>query len=128
MEPFEVIRRRGHLFTEDPGFSKILTHSGPHDDYDVGRGPKRSLTARTDKQLTRRDMRMPVDLGRSRRTGLSRMTCAMCHAVNEEGVTHHAQGCPVIVFNDEGRPAPLRRRETTGPLASNETSADTGWH
>lgn len=111
----------------DAGFSRTVTHSGSNDDYDMARGPSRSLTARSDKALTRRDMRMPTDLTRSRRVGLRRTTCAMCHAVNHEGVTQHAYHCPVVISSVDSNPAPLRRIETTGPMEADKTSADVGW-
>ena len=126
MDPFEVMQRRGHLFTEDPGFSKTLTHSGSHDDYDQARGPARSLTARSDKMLTRRDMRMPVDLTRSRKVGLSRTRCYDCQAVKDQGVCRHTKSCSVRIYGNQ-MPVSGFVRETTGPMASNETSAEVGW-
>lgn len=130
MDPFEVLARRGHILESDGDvIMRTTTHGGPNDDYDAARGPSRSLTARSDKQLTQRDMRMPMDLSRSRRVGLSRTACGFCGAVKDQGVCHHAVGCvgseAEVIVN-----APDLRwtAETTGPMAPNETSAEVGWH
>lgn len=122
MDPFEVMQQRGHILETESGFSRTTTHSGSHDDYDLSRGPSRSLTARSDKALTQRDLRMPGDLMRSRRVGLSRMVCKSCGATIDNSVcTHDAS-----YYHGSGRTEFVR--ETTGPMLSNETSADVGWH
>lgn len=126
MNPFDVLKVRGHILGEDgdSGFNRVTTHSGLHDDYDQARGPSRSLTARSDKKMQTRDYRMPVDLARSRRVGLTRTVCPMCFAVRDQGFTQHERWCPAAVAADR----PDWKKETTGPMLPNETSADVGWH
>lgn len=120
MDPFTVMQRRGHLLPEESGFTVTKTHSGPNDDYDLASGPSRSLTARSDKAMHVRDFRMPVDLTRSRRVGLSRNVCYDCRAVIGETITRHAVTCRIAGSG-------FRQRETTGPMLANQTSADVGW-
>lgn len=82
----------------------------------------RSLAGRHDNPAapTRspRDYRMPVDLTRSRRAGLSRTVCANCAAIKDQGVCRHARDCD----------APGEwMRLTTGALLPDQTSKDVGW-
>lgn len=127
MDPFTVLKNRGHILNEEPSLSRAVTHIGERDDYNLAAGPVRSLTARSDKQMQPRDYKMPVDLARSRRVGLSRIVCQACGSTKDQGLTHHAPWCPAPLMADriEGY---AWERETTGPLAPNQTSADVGWH
>ena len=123
MNPFYVLRTRGRVLgvTAD-SLTKTTTHTGTHDDYDLAAGPKRSLTARSDKALTSRDMRMPVDLVRSRRVGLSKLACVSCQAPLDDGRCLHERNCQASPHD-----AVRFRRMVTGPMLSKETSADVGW-
>lgn len=124
MDPFKVMELRGHVLeTERQTFVRHTSHSGPNDDYNLATGPSRSGTARTDKALTARDLRMPGDLMRSRRVGLSKNVCMCCGEAADQGVLRHRKGCVCTTPELVG----ARMRLTTGPMLSNETSADTGW-
>lgn len=68
----------------------------------------------------------PRDLARSRRIGLSRTVCTVCGATRDQGRTLHKSGCTVDAAVSEFG-TPKWRRETTGPIAVNQTSKDTGW-
>lgn len=68
----------------------------------------------------------PRDLHRSRRIGLSRTVCTVCGAIKDQGLTFHKPGCNVDAAAEQFG-TPKWRRETTGPIAVNQTSRDTGW-
>lgn len=120
MDPFHILETRGHIMEDGDTTTRSVSHSGPNDDYDLSRGPARSLTARSDKALTMRDLRMPGDLMRSRRVGLTRMACPCCSASMDQGVCRHDASCSC-----DGRTEFVR--QTTGPMLSKETSKDVGW-
>lgn len=120
MDPFTILESRGHIMESGDNTVRTTSHSGPGDDYDLATGPKRSLTARSDKALTARDLRMPGDLMRSRRVGLTREACPCCGASMDQGRALHTGKCAC-----RGRTEFVR--QTTGPMLSKETSADVGW-
>lgn len=124
MDPFTVMKARGKIVPDEMAaeFDRKTTYSGTKDDYDLASGPSRTLTARSDKAMSTRDYRMPTDLARSRRVGLSRTICIDCGAIKDQGRATHAADCLVGVH---GPAAWLR--EVTGPMSPNETSADVGW-
>jgi hypothetical protein len=91
-----------------------------NDTYDASRGPVPTPRG-GGRKTSARQMRVPVDLGRSRRSGLRRTVCVFCNATVDQGYAHHTLGCPVGSTDD------ARRTQRTGPLAPDQTSVDTGW-
>lgn len=109
MDPFDVLKQRGHILEGGAtNFNRTVTHSGANDDYDVASGPKRSLTARSDKKMVPRDYRMPVDLARSRRVGISLTICTECGATKDQAFCRHNPGCsaPGTFWQDTSGPLP----------------------
>lgn len=85
--------------------------------YDASRGPVPTPRG-GGRKSSARQMRVPVDLTRSRRVGLSADACVVCGAHKDQGYVHHALAC-----GTHGEFV----RATTGPMGPNETSLDTGW-
>lgn len=115
MNPFTVMKKRGHILAEDSSEVDRRRLMNSDGDYNLASGPK--LTAGARKPASR-DYRMPVDLTRSRRVGLSRTVCGGCGAVYDQGHARHSRYCAVPA-TELGR---LRVRETTGPLGKTETT------
>lgn len=87
-----------------------------NDTHDIASGPSRGEPGQ--RSLSPRDYRMPTDLTRSRRVGLSRTVCVNCAAVKDQGLCRHASDCD----------APGEwMKLTTGPLRPDQTSKDVGW-
>jgi hypothetical protein len=78
------------------------------DNYDISTGPAMP------EGVSNRSHRTPVDLGRSRRIGLSRQVCQECGAVKGT-ITRHSAGCSL---------PGVWVTERTGPLHIGETSKD----
>ena len=90
-----------------------------NDTYDMASGPASPKGA--GRKTSFKAYRMPVDLTRSRRHGLTRIVCRACGAPYDQGICRHDASMP---HGD----APYERvRIKTGPMLANETSNDTGW-
>lgn len=126
MDPFTVLKKRGHIIEEEGEPRHRSAGDSQSDDYNLATGPTHSR-ARTTRQMNPRDYKMPVDLTRSRRVGLSQTVCMDCGAIKDQGYCHHEAGCPNRPSALWNRTLPRWYRHTTGPLLSNQTSADTGW-
>lgn len=129
MDPFQVIKARGRILDDPSDMSRAGRAIGDgvgQGDHDAATGRRGSFTERDPhtglNRYSRRDIRRPRDLQRSRSIGLSRIECSSCHAVLDNGVCHHDQRC-LADPRDEGR----WWRRTTGPMAVDETSKDVGW-
>ena len=70
------------------------------------------------RKISRADMRIPIELTRSRRVGLIATVCTDCGAAKDQGYCRHTLDCSTPGTWD---------RKRTGPLADNETAADAGW-
>lgn len=92
------------------------------DTYDLSRGPVPSPRSGR-RHTSLRQQRVPVDLGRSRRVGLTAMVCSECGAHEHEGLTRHRLDCTKDFADDPW--GHIRYR--TGPIAAKQTSVDTGW-
>lgn len=88
------------------------------DTYDISKGPVPTPKG-GGKQTSARQQRVPVDLGRSRRVGLTALACVDCGAHKDDGRTEHARSCHA--------PPGAYVRVRTGPLKADQTSKDTGW-
>lgn len=103
MKNFTVLEKRGPVIAA-MSVGRVARRAN---EYDEGRGPRGNSPG------------APRDLERSRRVGLSRIVCSDCGGVRDQGHLHHEAGCEADYT--------LLVRQTTGPLAANQTAADVGW-
>lgn len=107
---FTIMKARGRVL-EDNDTLGSDTKGG---DVDPTRQPSAG-----GRKLTARDYRMPFDLTRSRRVGLTARACSRCGALKDQGRCDHYAGCPAGPYDEV--------RIETGPMGPDQTSADTGW-
>ena len=87
-------------------------NDGVSADYNEANGPSLGNT------VSLRGLRMPADMKRSRRVGLSRDVCSECGGVKHEQSTRHERYCSV---------PGTRIRQRTGPLHTTQRPFDYEW-
>jgi hypothetical protein len=95
-----------------------VNQNNENDTYNVASGPVPTPRGGGRKRSAK-DMRVPMDLTRSRKVGLTRIVCSSCGAAYDQGYCRH---------NPADHTHAHKVVIKTGPMKPDQTSTETGWY